>query len=173
MLKKLMLPIMIVSILVQLFVPVGMIAFGNNVENNLQEYGKEFRIKVYVQSVNDGLVEYRFYDYNLYRIGHYAVMEEDEEGYANLSTIQDAKPKNSDYIRITMENKAKFTDFPTSTNVSAFRVNEESAYIVIKVYNGNVEVVGLYMDGIIAEEWLENAVAETDEHGFVTLNPNV
>lgn len=173
MLKKLMLPIMIVSILVQLFVPVGMIAFGNNVEDNLQEYGKEFRIKVYVQSVNDGLVEYRFYDYNLYRIGHYAVMVEDEEGYANLSTIQDAKPKNSDYIRITMENKAKFTDFPTSTNVSAFRVNEESAYIVIKVYNGNVEVVGLYMDGIIAEEWLENAVAETDEHGFVTLNPNV
>ena len=44
---------------------------------------------------------------------------------------------------------------------------------VIKVYNGNVEVVGLYMDGIIAEEWLENAVAETDEHGFVTLNPNI
>mgnify|MGYP003308513830 CR=1 FL=1 len=43
MLKKLMLPILIVSIVVQLLVPVGMIAYGNKAEDDLQKYGKEFK----------------------------------------------------------------------------------------------------------------------------------
>ena len=51
MLKKLMLPILVVSIVVQLLVPVGMIAYGNKAEDDLQKYGKEFKIPVYIQNI--------------------------------------------------------------------------------------------------------------------------
>ena len=161
MLKKLMLPILIISIAIQLLVPVGMIVYGNKAEEDFLKHGKEFRIPVYIQSFYDGSVDVRFYDYNLYRIGTYAVMEEDEEGFANLSTIVEAKPKTPDYISVTWENKEKLAGFTIDSDFSSSRVNEESAYLVIKVYNGDFEVVGLYMDGIPAEEWVQTAEPTT------------
>ena len=171
MLKKLMLPILIISIVVQLLVPVGMIVYGNKAEDDLQKYGKEFKIPVYIQSIYNGSVDVRFYVYDLYRIGHYAVLEEDENGYANLGQVQDTKPKTSNYIYITSENKLKLgEDFLIDADITAWRIREESAYLVIKVYNGNFEIVELYMDGIPAEEWFKNATAETDEYGEIELS---
>ena len=170
MLKKLMLPILVVSIVVQLLVPVGMIAYGNKAEDDLQKYGKEFKIPVYVQSIYNGAADIRFYEYDLFRIGHYAIFEENENGYANLGQTQATKPKTSNYIYITSENKLKLgEDFLIDADITAWRVREESAYLVIKVYNGNFEIVELYMDGVPAEEWFKNATAETDEYGEITL----
>lgn len=176
--KKLTTIILVLAIILQLSVPVIMIAYSKNVEGTLPEYGfegtlpeygKEFKIKVYVQSAYDGVVDYRFYSYDLYDIGRFAVLEEDSEGYANLATIQKSKPKTPYYIRITMDNKAKLDGFPISSNIDAFRVKEDSAYLVIKAYKGELAVVNLYMDGIPAEEWFETAIKEEDEHGFITL----
>ena len=161
MLKKLMLPILIISIVIQLLVPVAMIVYGNKAEDDLLKFGKEFKIKVYIQSIDNGNVDVRFYDYSLYRIGTYAIMEEDEEGFANLSTIVEAKPKSTDYICVTWENKEKLAGFTINSDFSSSRVYEESAYLLIKVYNGDFEVIGLYMDGIPAEEWVQTAEPTT------------
>ncbi len=170
MIKKLMLPILVISIVVQLLVPVWMIAYGNKAEDDLQKYGKEFKIPVYIQSVRDGAVDVNFYYYNLYQIGTYAVLEEDENGYANLMQTQPTKPKTSNYIYVTSDNKLKLgEDFLIDEDITAFRVHEESAYLVIKVYNGNFEIVELYMDDVPAAEWFKNATAETDEYGFTEL----
>ena len=59
MLKKLMLPILIISIVIQLLVPVGMIVYGNKAEEDFLKHGKEFRIPVYIQSIYDGSVDVR------------------------------------------------------------------------------------------------------------------
>ena len=165
MLKKLMLPILIVSIVVQLLVPVGMIAYGNKAEDDLQKYGKEFKIPVYIQSIRNGVMDVRFYEYNLFQIGHYAILEEDENGYANLMQNQSTKPKTSDYIYVTSENKLKLgEDYTIDADVTSWRVGENSAYLVIKVYNGEFEIVELYMDGVTAEEWFETAIVSKDEY---------
>lgn len=167
--KKLTTIILVLAIILQLSVPVIMIAYSKNIEGALPQYGKEFKIKVYVQNVYNGTVDYRFYSYDMYDIGRYIVLEEDYEGFANLGTVQKSKPKTTDYIRITMDNKAKFADFKIDSDITAWRVNEESAYLVIRAYKGEFEVVNLYMDGIPAEEWFETAIKEEDEHGFITL----
>lgn len=161
MLKKLMLPMLIISIVIQLLVPVGMIVYGNKAEEDLLKYGKEFKIPVYIQSIYNGSIDVRFYDYSLYRIGTYAIMEEDEEGFANLSTIVEAKPETSDYICVTWENKEKLADFSINSDFDSSIVYEESSYLLIKVYNGDFEVIGLYMDGIPAEEWVQTAEPTT------------
>ncbi|MBQ4644383.1 MAG: hypothetical protein IJB72_01325 [Clostridia bacterium] len=171
MLKKLMLPILVVSIVVQLLVPVGMIAYGNKAEDDLQKYGKEFKIPVYIQNIYNGSVEVKFYDYfYLYNTGDYIVLEENENGYTNLEKVQSKKPKTHDYIYVTSENQIKLgAEFLIDADITAWRIREESAYLVIKVYNGNFEIVELYMDGVPAEEWFKNATAETDEYGEITL----
>ena len=169
--KKLMIIVLVLSIILQLSVPVAMIIYSQNTEDALSEYGKEFRIKVYVQNIVDGSVDYRFYEYNMFRLGYYAVLEEDADGYVNLSTIQKSKPDHDNYIRITMDNKAKFADFKIDSDMTAWTIKEESAYLVIKAYKGEVEVVNLYMDDIPAEEWFNTAIAEKDEDYDIVLFP--
>ncbi len=165
MLKKFMLPILIISIVVQLLVPVWMIVYGNKAEEDLQKYGKEFKIPVYIQSIHNGSMDVRFYEYNLFQKGHYAVLEEDENGYANLIQTQPTKPKTSDYIYITSENKLKLgEDYSIDADITAWRVGEKSAYLVIRVYNGEFEIVELYMDGVPAEEWFETATVSKNEY---------
>ena len=167
--KKLTTIILILAIIIQLLVPVIMITHSKNVEEDLPQNGKEFKVRVYVQCIVDGSVDYRFYSYDMYEVGSYAVLEEDSEGYVNFGTVQKSKPKTTDYIRITMDNKAKFADFKIDSDITAWRVNEESAYLVIKAYKGEVEVVGLYMDDMPAQDWFDTAIAEEDEHGYITL----
>ncbi len=167
--KNLTIIILVLAIILQLSVPVVMIIYSKNTESALPQYGKEFKIKVYVQNIYNGSIEYKFYEYDLFRKGYYAVLEEDLEGYVNLSTIQKSKPEHNDYIRITPENKAKFAEFVIDSNITAWRVKEESAYLVIKAYKGEVEVVDLYMDDIPAQEWFKTATAEPDEDGDIVL----
>jgi predicted HTH domain antitoxin len=62
MFKKFMLPILIFSIVVQLLVPVGMIAYGNKAEDDLQKYGKEFNFKVNVVFIARGDISYSLID---------------------------------------------------------------------------------------------------------------
>ena len=167
--KKLTTIILILAIIIQLSVPVIMIAYSKNIEGALPQQGKEFKVRVYVQHIVDGSVDYKFYSYDMYDIGSYVVLEEDFEGYVNFGTVQKSKPKTTDYIRITMDNKAKFADFKIDSDITAWRVNEESAYLVIKAYKGEVEVVGLYMDDMPAQDWFDTAIAEEDERGYITL----
>jgi hypothetical protein len=171
MLKKIMHPILIVSIIIQLFVPVGMIAYGNKAEEDLQKYGKEFRIPVYVQSIYNGLVDFGMYKFICsHDRGSYVVLEEDEYGYVYLEESQSQKPKTHDYIYVTKENLNKLNeDFVVNSDVNAWRVREESAYLLIRAYNGNFEIIDLYMDGVPAEEWFENATSGMDEYGNFEL----
>lgn len=169
--KNLTIIILVLSIILQLSVPVGMIAYSKNIEGALPEYGKEFKVKVDVRNIYEGSVDYDVDGYyNWYNLGYYATVKADNDGYADLfADVGKSKPETDDYIRVTMDNKAKLADFNIDYDMIAWKVNEKSAYIVIKVYKGEFEVLNLYMDGIPAEEWFKNATVEQDEYGSVTL----
>ena len=169
--KNLTTIILVLAIILQLSVPVGMIAYSKNFEGALPKYGKEFKVEVNVLDIYEGSIDYGFYSYyNWYDLGYYATVKADDNGYANLfSDVDKLKPETDNYIRVTMDNKAKLADFPIDSDITAWRIEEESAYIVIKVYKGEFEVMNLYMDGIPAEEWFETAIKEEDEHGFIKL----
>ena len=48
------------------------------------------------------------------------------------------------------------------TGQSYISVQEQSAYLLVKVYKGNFEIVDLYIDGIPAQEWVEKYEPETE-----------
>ena len=169
--KNLTTIILVLAIILQLSVPVGMITYSKKIEGALPKYGKEFKVEVNVLDIYEGSIDYGFYSYyNWYNLGYYATVKADDNGYANLfSDVDKSKPETDDYIRVTMDNKAKLADFPIDSDITAWRIEEESAYIVIKVYKGEFEVVELYIDGIPAQEWFDTAVEEQDERGLRTL----
>jgi len=156
MLKKLMLPILIVSIVVQLLVPVGMIAYGNKAEEDLQKYGKEFKIPANVYSVEHGKVNFSIVESVVfYGNDGYGVIKEKSDGYAYFVETTVGKPKGTDYIRLNEENRIEMDTFSVDCGYAYRNITEESAYLVVKVYNGDLEVVDLYMDGIPAQEWID------------------
>lgn len=156
MLKKFMLPILIISIAVQLLVPVGMIAYGNKAENDLQKYGKEFKLPANVYSVENGNVNFSIVESVVfYGTGGYGVIKESSDGYAYFVDETAGKPRGTDFIRLNEENRKKIDTFFVECEYAYRNIIEESAYLVVKVYNGDVEVVDLYMDGIPAQEWVD------------------
>lgn len=156
MLKKLMLPILIISIVVQLLVPVGMIAYGNKAEDDLQKYGKEFKFPANVYSVENGNVNFSIVDSVVfYGNDGYGVIQEDSNGYAYFVETTAGKPKGTDYIRLNDKNREEIDTFSVESEYAYRNIVEESAYLVVKVYNGDLEVVELYLDGIPAQEWVD------------------
>ncbi len=156
MFKKLMLPVLIISIVVQLFVPVGMIAYGNKAEEDLQKYGKEFKFQANIHYIQKGKVNFSLIDMGvLYQEGMYGVVKENTDGYALIVETTAGKPKGHDYIRINEENREKMDTFFVNREYAYRNVTGESAYLVVKVYNGEVEVVEMYIDGVTAEEWFK------------------
>ena len=157
MFKKLMLPILIISILVQFLVPVGMIAYGNKAEEDLQKYGKEFKFQANIHYIQNGEVNFSLIDMGvLYQDGMYGIVQENaNDSFALIVETIAGKPKGHDYIRINEENRMKMDTFFVESEYAYRNIIEESAYLVVKVYNGDVEVVEMYIDGIPAEEWFK------------------
>lgn len=155
MFKKLIFPILIISIVVQLLVPVGMISYGNKAEDDLQKYGKEFKFPAHVYSVENGNVNFSIIESTVfYGNDRYGVIKE-SSGYAYFDETTATKPKGTDYIRLNEENRKEMDTFFVECKYSYRNITEESAYLVAKVYNGDIEVVNLYMDGIPAQEWVD------------------
>ncbi len=164
--KKIMLPILIISIVIQLLVPVGMIAYGNNAEDDLQKYGKEYKFRIRVYSIYEGKVDYSIsYMAELYQEGKFGVIGEDEDGYAVITEIKTTRPEDTNYIRINRETRIKLDEFSVVTGRSYIGVQEQSAYLLVKIYKGNFEIVDLYIDGISAQEWVLNYEPTTENAG--------
>lgn len=154
MLKKVMLPILILSIVIQLLVPVGMIAYGNKAEDDLQKYGKEFKFPAQVYSVENGNVNFSIKESSVfYGNDRYGIIKE-TSGYAYFDETTTTKPKGTDYIRLNEENRKEIDTFSVECRYSYRSITEKSAYLVVKVYNGDIEVMDLYMDDIPAQEWV-------------------
>ncbi len=159
--KRIMLPILIISIVIQLLVPVGMIAYGNNAEVDLQKYGKEYKFRIKVYSIYNGEISYSLSDVaELYQDGKYGIIGEDEDGYAVISEIKTTNPEVPNYIRINRETRIKLNDYSFVPVQRYISVQEQSAYLIVKIHKGNFELVGLYIDGIPVEEWVEKDVAK-------------
>ena len=164
--KGIMLPILIISIVIQLLVPVGMIVHGNNAEDDLQKYGKEYKFRIGVYSIYDGNVDYSLRDMaELYQEGKYSVIGEDEDGYAMIIETKTTRPEEPNYIRVNRETREKLDEFSVMTGRSYINVQEQSAYLLVKIYKGNFEIVDLYIDGITVEEWVLNYEPTTEDTG--------
>ena len=164
MFKKLMFPILIFTVILQLMLPVGMIGYSIKTNNDVKNLGREYKLAVEVSYAEDNTVY--FYTGYWLRYMQYALISVDEDGKAHISDYSEEIPENGDYIR---------TDENTDRLLKSIKVNYDNpnyvylhmeGYLLVKVYNGNILPLELYIDDTPADKWLrqywEDIMSEDD-----------
>lgn len=156
--KKVISIIFVIALVVQIFVPIGMIEYGKVATENLETKGIEYKFKIRHIDIYNGrcnfLLEEQFL---LSYLSDYVVISEDAlDGYAYFDKFEERKPKVNNYIRFTDRNNIKLRDFDTGIKDADFwNIDETNAYAIIKVYNGDVLVTNVYIDNMPVTEWIE------------------
>ncbi len=156
--RKITLAVLVVAIIIQLLVPVGMIAYCKKAESDLEKYGTEYKFRIDVDYIYGNTVHFSLED-SWYRWtsadNDYGLIAIDGEGYAYFEDYVDTRPPISSYVRFTDDNKIRLRSFEANIDIDMHRIEDENSYVIIKVFNGDVKVLGVYIDGMSAEEWVE------------------
>lgn len=154
--------LVVILSIIQLAVAIFMIGFGQSVEKDVQEYGKEYKIKINIASVMDGKVIFSPEEYDLWMPLHYnqyAVLDVDENGNAYCKEKTDKKPDTTDYISPTKRNQNRLYEYKVDydKDISSYKIGlyQRDAHITAKVYNGNIEVTNLYIEDLLVADWIE------------------
>lgn len=184
MLKKFTLPLIVTLSIVQLFVAMFMIYFGYSVEENVQKYGKEYKIPISVSSVIDGRVYFSPKDSYSWREiyqNKYAVLGVDENGNAYCKESSKQRPDDADYISPTKRNQNRLHEYKVDYDKDIASYNaglfERDAHIVIRVHKGNFEVINLYIEDMLVADWIEKfetgEIPEIDHNSIIGNSENV
>lgn len=165
--KKITLIVLVVTIILQLSVPVGMITYSKNAEADFIENGIEYKFKIDDLSIYSGKIYYSLTEEPRYywEDKEYGVVAVDTEGFAYFEDFQDSRPSVHNYIRFTEANEEKLYRCETYSECSLGMIETKniSAYALIKVYDGNIEVVEIYIENLPAKEWVEKKSNENKE----------
>lgn len=167
--KKITLMVLVVAILIQLLVPVGMIVHCLKAESDLEEYGVEYKFKINADSIYNGTLFFELEDgWYRWQEDEYGLISVDDEGYAYFETFVENRPPIHSYVRFTEDNKKKLRQFDIDNDIEEFWVADEESYAIIKIFNGDIQVVEIFIDGVNANDWSGNPPVEyvEDENLF-------
>lgn len=163
MIKKIPLWLMIFVFVLQIIVPVSMIANEKVSEHKTLESTEEYKIKIDIRDVSKGTVT--FYPSKDYfrEYTPYCVVKPDEEmGFVKLVPSNE-KSADRKFVNLTGNG---YYEFPVTTfelskeynyfNFYDFDTQEEiPAYMTAKIYNGNIVVTAIFVENTPIEQWLE------------------
>lgn len=154
--------LVVILSIVQLAVAIFMIGFGQSVEENVQEYGTEYKIKIDIASVMDGKVIFSPEEYDLWMPLHYntyVLLGVDEDGNAYCKEKTDKKPDTTNYISPTKRNQNRLDEYKVDydKDITSYKsgLYQRDAYVMVKVYKGNIEVTNLYIEDMLVADWIE------------------
>lgn len=173
MLKKLLSPVLITALIIQLLVPVGMIVFSSVKKNSMVKNGLELQFYADIENIDKNTMKLRIPtilnfsysdDYSEYSDvdtskTRYAVLSANENGFASIVTIQNEVPESPyyvDYDEFLYYNRIEYKSresiafrgyYPFSKNYSNACVT-----ITAAVYKGELTVTGVFIDNVPIED---------------------
>jgi len=160
--KKWLIPALIVVIVIQLFVPVYMIAN----KYYILRIGEEFRFKVNPVDPYDAFrgryVRLRS-PQDLRGQGRYGLISVDADGFAFISSVSDSRPASGSYVRSNSRSRFSLPIeryymeerlAPRAELLAMRRDPGQEAYVTVRVKNGEMIISGLYIDGVAIEDIL-------------------
>jgi len=160
--KKTLLYILILTAIVQIFVPSYMIWGKYDVLRN----GEEVKIRVEPIDPYDafrGRYVSLWYNYDLdyeQRKGKYGVLEVDGDGFATISRVDSERPDNELYLTGRDENyfyiplDRYYMEETMAPKAESMLQGEKEAYVTVRIKGDKAVLSGLYIDGKPAEELL-------------------
>ena len=162
--KKLLLIALVIMIVIQLFIPIYMIASKYDILSN----GEEYKFVVNPVDPYDAF-RGRYVSLNPLTIsrnqtGKYGIIRVDEDGFAYVHKVTNEKPKNETYVksigtswfrlpidRYYMDEKLA----PRAETIIQQNGQRRETYVTVRIKNGNLVVSGLFIDGIAIEDILK------------------
>ena len=87
------------------------------------------------------------------------ILDTDENGNAKCKEISNKRPDNTDYISPTKRNQNRLHEYKVDYDkeITSYKSGlfERDACLAIKVYEGNFEVVNLYIEDMLVADWIE------------------
>ena len=160
--KKTLLSVLIITILVQIFIPAYMIWGKYDVLKN----GEEVKIKVAPIDPYDafrGRYVSLWYENELsyeQSQGKYGILEIDEEGFATVKKVEKEQPKgglyltskDEDYFYIPLDRY--YMEETLAPKAEEMLSGEKEAYVTMRIKGDKSVLSGLYIDGKPVEEIL-------------------
>ena len=162
--KKFFLPLLIVTVIAQISVPVYQIADKYHVLKN----GEEVKIKVAPIDPYDafrGRYVSLWYDIDIdyeHRQGRYGILETDADGFATVKKVVSDKPESGLYIKSRDEDYFNipldryYMEETLAPEAEKQLSGEAEAYVTVRIKEDKAVVSGLYINGIRAEELLKH-----------------
>ncbi|MEI6579731.1 MAG: GDYXXLXY domain-containing protein [Eubacteriales bacterium] len=175
--KKYLLPLLILTILIQLFVP----AYFVFEKYDTLKTGKEYKFEVDLYDPYDTFrgryvaitttAQRKLYDiYNSVNGSKngskYGLISVDDAGFAFISSVTDIKPANGDYVKssnsryFTLPIERYYSDENIAPQLEQFLASNRQGlkpYVILRVKDGHAVIQGLYIDGVKIEEYLLNS----------------
>ena len=160
--KKVFLPILIITVIAQIFVPSYMIWEKYDVLKN----GEEVKIKVAPIDPYDafrGRYVSLWYDYDIsyeQRQGKYGILDIDKDGFAVVKEAVKEKPENVLYLTGKNENHfyipldRYYMEETLAPKAEKALGENRNAYVTVRIKDDKSVLSGLYIDGKRAEEFL-------------------
>ncbi len=163
--KKFILPLLILTIMIQLFVPAYTVYEKYDTLKTGVEY--KFEVELY-SSFSDGYVSLyaksqRNYQYSEDE-GQYGLIAVGHEGYAYIDSTSHTKPSSGDYIKsssvryFALPIERYYPDEEISTELENLIFSNSKnfhPYVILRVKNGNSVIQGVYVDGVRIEDYLK------------------
>lgn len=171
--KKYLLPVLILTILVQLFVPAYFVFEKYDTLKTGGEY--KFEVSLYdpydafrgryvsIQTATQLNLYEKYNSSALFQGSKYGLISVGDDGFAFINSVTDAKPKTGDYVKSSKSNyfimpvERYYTDEDIAPQLEQFLLynrKEVKPYIILRVKDGNAVIQGLYVDGMRIEDYL-------------------
>lgn len=163
MLKKLALPVLIIAIVIHIIVPVVMISQGRRTNADLEKYGEEFKLRFTCYDIYNGEMYIAIDNLNTYsHDDEYCTPYVEDDG-SICFIYTDEKPETKIYFYMTESNLKKFRRYDVGSDINVYNFGQYEKYVIVRIYDGNIEVVDVLVDGIPIDEWVKNPTEPTTE----------
>lgn len=157
--KKFTSILLTLAIIIQLAIPIAMIANKTQTEKNIAEKGKEYFFNVTISSIYKNKLYYYFSECD--RIGSkgFYIIEDYKDGYSKF-VYSEHFPINKEYVKMSsfIETESFYELSENVTNVFTYPDNPRGIESTarVKIYKGEMKVLEILVDGIPINEWCNN-----------------
>lgn len=154
--------LLIFAIIIQLAIPIAMIANKMQIDKNFDEKGKEYLFNIRIDGIHKNALFYYFADYDEMRGAGFYIIEDYKDGYSRF-VYSKRIPIKKEYVKMSSFIKAEglyeFGDAlqTDDTFIDSYKNGAIKGTARVKIYKGEMKVLEIFVDGIPIEEWYSNS----------------
>ncbi len=158
--KKFTSILLTLAIIIQLAIPIAMIANKTQIKKNFEEKGKEYIFNITISSIRRKGLYYYFSDCDERSGAGFYTVEDYKDGYSKF-VYSKRIPIKKEYVKISSFAEAEgiyefSEDLTTDKTFFDYHTGGIEGTAKVKIYKGEMKVLEILIDGVPIDEWCSN-----------------